>query len=116
MVTPGELVLVYFPFSVAEAEPFKQRPVLVVNEVRDGDTTVLFAMVTANSRRFENPRPGDVPLEDWQACGLAAASVVRTRRIWTGERRDIIRAIGRVPAPVLDQVRDLIVGYVRPAA
>ncbi len=106
-MTPGDLRLVWFPFSRNEAEPYKKRPVLVLAATGvTPDRVVLVAMVTSNERRVRRPSPGDVVVTDWQQAGLLLPSVVRSRRLWTAEERDFEGTVlGAVDRPVLDQVR-----------
>jgi mRNA-degrading endonuclease toxin of MazEF toxin-antitoxin module len=107
-VLPGEVRLVWFPFSHSEPQPYKQRPVLVIRAVGTApDRAILVAMITANARRVKRPSPGDVVVGDWQNAGLKAPSVVRTRRLWTAEERDFTPGspLGVVSATVLNDVR-----------
>lgn len=104
---PGEIRLVWFPFSHSEPQPYKMRPVLVLAAVGTApDRAVLVAMITANAQRVRRPGPGDVVITDWQGAGLRAPSVVRTRRLWTAEERDFTGSqSGVVSATELDGVR-----------
>jgi PemK-like, MazF-like toxin of type II toxin-antitoxin system len=106
-VTPGELRLVWFPFSRNETEPYKRRPVLVLAASGQvPDQAVLVAMVTANGRRVMNPGPGDIFVGNWKQAGLRRPSVIRSRRLWTAEERDFDGTmLGTVHADVLDQAR-----------
>lgn len=112
----GDLALVSFPFSASvpvASEQYKRRPVLVLNHVGTGDDeAILCAMVTGTTRRWLHPGPSDVPLGDWHNFGLAKESVVRTRRIWTAQTRDLTRVIGAVDRATLDTVRRLVVDLV----
>ncbi len=65
-------------------------------------------MVTGNRQRFTRPRGGDIRIEEWEAVGLAKASVIRTRRLWTAESRDVIRALGVVDSATLEKAKDEI--------
>ena len=113
---PGDLVLVFFPFSYREEEPFKKRPVLVVGCTQPGeigDHAVLVAQVTGSPDRISSPGQGDIVVEKWQECGLRKPSVIRARRLWTPEPRDFAgkpfgRLDGDVLSDVLQQVRLLI--------
>jgi mRNA-degrading endonuclease toxin of MazEF toxin-antitoxin module len=115
-VHPGDLVLVYFPFSYLEEEPFKKRPVLVVGCIQPGevgDHAALAAQVTSSAERVASPGQGDIVVEKWQECGLRKPSVIRARRLWTPEPRDFAgNPFGRLDdgtlAEVLAQVRLLI--------
>lgn len=112
---PGEIRLIWFPFSYSEPQPYKKRPVLVVAAAGAApDRAILVAMITGNTRRFQRPGAGDVAIRDWQNAGLAAPSVVRTRRLWTAEERDFAGApLGVVSAPVLDDVRVKVRAYIQ---
>ena len=65
-------------------------------------------MITGNDRRVARPGPGDIVIPDWQAIPLATSSVLRTRRVWTAETRDILRVLGAVPDDLLDRARELV--------
>lgn len=108
-MTPGDVALVMFPFSATEAQPYKQRPVLVLGATgAPPDEAVFVAMVTSNARRVARPRPGDVVITQWQQAGLQLPSVVRSRRLWTAEGRDVVRVIGTVESAVVDEVREQV--------
>jgi mRNA-degrading endonuclease toxin of MazEF toxin-antitoxin module len=113
-VVPGEIRLVWFPFSPSEPEPYKKRPVLVLAAAGSGpDRAVFVAMITGNARRFQRPGPGDVAITDWQSAGLKAASVVRTRRLWTAEERDFAGGrLGAVSDTVLNDVRAKVRAFI----
>lgn len=114
-MTRGDVALVWFPFSRAEEQPYKKRPVLVLNALGDGaDEAVVCVMVTGNEARWRNPGRSDVPLADWRSYGLAKESIVRTRRIWTGQSRDFERVLGTVDDRTLASVCSLVVDLVRP--
>lgn len=105
-MTPGDIVLVKFPFGADRppGEQFKKRPVLVLSSLAgaaQADEAIVVAMITGNEARFIRPRLGDVPIQEWQACGLDKRSVIRTRRIWTAESRDLEQGI-RPLYPVSD--------------
>ena len=104
---PGELRLVWFPFSRNEAEPYKRRPVLVLAATGQvPDRAILVAMVTSNARRVLSPSTGDIIVEDWQQAGLRRPSVIRSRRLWTAEERDFDGTVlGAVDSAVLGHVR-----------
>lgn len=106
-MSPGEVVWVWFPFSHTEANPYKRRPVVVINSTGSGaDQAVLVAMVTSNARRAAHPGVFDIPIENWQAIGLVSASVVRINRIWTAENRDLAGSLGgSVSAATLQAIK-----------
>ena len=107
---PGQIRLVWFPFSRREVQPYKKRPVLVVNATgQTPDRAILVAMITSKPRRFTHPAPGDVPVRGWANAGLTLPSTVRARRLWTAEERDFSGSfLGTVDDPVLQAVRSEI--------
>ena len=116
-LSPGEVVLLNFPFSSKETQPFKKRPVLVLGVDGAGDDqAVVVAMVTSRAMRFQNPGPGDVRLTEWANAGLDRESTVRTRRFWSAEPRDVIRNLGTVDGETLALVREKVVATVRAPA
>ncbi|WP_189237792.1 type II toxin-antitoxin system PemK/MazF family toxin [Planomonospora parontospora] len=95
--------LLWFPFSRNEPQPYKKRPCLIL--AMTGvvpDQAILVAMITGNPSRAQTPGPADVVIQNWQGAGLLKASTVRSRRLWTAEDRDIIRILGSVDQPVLE--------------
>lgn len=105
MVERGTVALAYFPFSAAESQPFKKRPVLVLGSSGVGlSEVVVIAMITGSQARINSPGPGDLLIADWQECGLAKESLVRSRRFWAAEERDLAQTLGTAPAPLVDQV------------
>lgn len=115
-MNPGDLILVWYPFSYLAEEPFKKRPVMVVGCTRPGeigDHAALVAQVTGSRRFVESPKQGDVLVSNWRQCGLKYESVIRSRRLWTPEPRDFVsQPFGKVEedtlAEVLQNVRLMI--------
>jgi hypothetical protein len=105
-VRPGEVRLVWFPFSHSEPQSYKKRPVLVLSVAGHvPDRAILIAMITSNGRRVRQPGPGDIVVADWRAAGLRSPSVVRTRRIWTAEDRDFTgQCLGTIGPATFDAV------------
>ena len=102
----GDVALVGFPFSGRASVSFKKRPVLVLCTFGAvPDEVVWTVMITGSLQRVETPGPGDIAMVEWQAAGLAKASVIRTRRVWTAEQRDVLLRIGQVSTKLLDTVR-----------
>lgn len=98
MVTAGDVALVEFPFSRRETPSFKRRPVLVLNAFGSPpDQVVWVVMITSNARRVNRPGPGDIPIGDWASIPLAAPSIIRSRRVWTAEQRDVVKVVGHDP-------------------
>ncbi len=109
-MTSGDVVLLWFPFSHTEPEPYKQRPVIILTDERPAlaDEALLVAMITSNSRRVKRPKVGDIVIDEWQDAGLTSASVIRTRRLWTAETRDIAKTLGVVRGETLDKAKSLV--------
>ncbi len=84
----GDLVFISFPFSTGLQA--KRRPALVIFDA--GDADIVLARVT--TRLYQTPF--DVPLLDWNAAGLLAASVVRLHKVATLERELTERRMGTV--------------------
>lgn len=105
MIAPGDVLLLRFPFSASEAQPFKTRPVLVLSGPtgRGIEEAILVAMVTGSGDRISSPRPTDVRV-DHEAAGLRIPSVVRVNRVWAAESRDVIEKLGRVTDDELERV------------
>lgn len=102
-------MLVNFPFSSREPQPFKQRPVVVLGASGSYPDEVLFVvMVTSSARRVQSPKAGDILIVDLDTAGLPKPSVVRTRRIWTGESRDVVKVLGQVSASLLEESRQAV--------
>lgn len=109
MVRSGDIALLWFPFGSQQQSAFKKRPVLVLNKAGSGvDQAVVCVMITSSADRIANPRGGDIPIVDWQAYGLAAASVVRPARFWSAEISDVNRVIGKADAAFTAAVRTAV--------
>ena len=90
--TPGDLVLVPFPFT--DQSRSKKRPALVVSPARSnrsGDLTIAFV----TSRLSTPPREGDYRVEEWGEAGLPKPSMVRMKFV-TISRTLILRTLGRL--------------------
>lgn len=83
--TEGDVVLIAFPFSGGGS---KRRPALILADT--GDDDVLVARITSANTQTLN----DAPLQDWQASGLLAPSVVRLDKCATLEKALIERQLG----------------------
>lgn len=106
MVRSGNIALLWFPFGSTQQVIFKKRPVLVLRKSGSGDDqAVVCVMITGSADRVANPRSGDIVIEDWQAFGLAKASVVRPARFWSAEQRDVDRVIGQASPEFIALVR-----------
>ena len=88
--------LVKVPFPYADQPVHQYRPALVIAcpEVHDRFAVLWVLMVTSAANRGW---PGDVPVPAHAEAGLPVASVVRTEKIATIDRR-VVQRIGRLPA------------------
>ena len=84
--TPGDIVLLEFPFS--DAVGVKRRPALVLLDT--GDEDVLVARVTSHITHTAF----DVELMEWEQAGLLLPSTVRLHKLATLEKRLIRRKLG----------------------
>jgi mRNA interferase MazF len=83
----GDILLIAFPFSSGGT---KRRPAMVLADV--GDDDVLLARVTS----VQAQTVWDVVIQDWQAAGLLASSVVRVDKLATLEKSLIERQLGSI--------------------
>jgi mRNA-degrading endonuclease toxin of MazEF toxin-antitoxin module len=91
---PGEIVIVPFPFIDKPVQ--KLRPALVLSNNPGGENGnyLVLAMITSAKRsRWES----DIILEEWQAAGLKAESIVRWK-IFTIEDELIKEKRGKLSA------------------
>jgi mRNA-degrading endonuclease toxin of MazEF toxin-antitoxin module len=101
-LTPGDIVLAWFPFSKNETEPYKKRPVLVLSHVGlSEDEAIGLVMITGNEKRFASQGAGDVRIDQWRESKLAKDSVIRARRVWTATRQDLAGSLGKLTPPSL---------------
>jgi hypothetical protein len=69
---PGEIVLVYYPYSRHESQPDKKRPVLVLSHVGlNEDEAIGLVMITGNEKRFNSLPREQRPI---CPCSLCSAS------------------------------------------
>jgi mRNA-degrading endonuclease toxin of MazEF toxin-antitoxin module len=106
-LSPGDIVLAWFPFSRHESQPYKKRPVLVLSHIGLlEDEAIGFVMITGNKQRFASQGAGDIRIKQWKEAKLDRESVIRTRRLWTGRQSDLAGKLGALePASLLDEVR-----------
>lgn len=92
--SPGDIVVVPFPFTDCRAT--KRRPALVCSsrEFNRESRHLVLAMVTTSGHA---PWPGDVAIRDLGASGLPAPSVVRWK-LFTLDASSILRRAGSLAA------------------
>jgi mRNA interferase MazF len=94
----GDVVIVRFPF--ADGRGGKNRPAVVVQNDHDNarTTNTIIAMITGNTSHSHLPTqvlldPAD---PDGKSSGVYGCSAVKATTLYTIERRDILRQIGRL--------------------
>jgi mRNA interferase MazF len=103
-VTPGDVVLVRFPF--ADLATTKKRPALVLARVVRSrrNRLVTVAMITS---QVEGLRlPGDVDLKDWKAAGLLHPSLLRLAKVATINEDLVDKGIGKLSSGDLRLARE----------
>lgn len=104
-IQAGELWVADIPFT--DGSGSKRRPVLILwLDAMD----VIAAVVTTASPRSK----ADVPLTDWHASGLRAASTVRLSRLDCLERSLLITRIGIISAADAQKVKQVWVREIKP--
>ena len=105
-IQAGELWVADIPFT--DGSGSKRRPVLVLWL----DAMDVVAAVVTTARPRSNT---DVPLADWQASGLRAASTVRLARLDCLEQSLLIHRIGTISPVDADAVKQVWSSEVKPA-
>ncbi|MER3435773.1 MAG: growth inhibitor [Leptolyngbya sp. ERB_1_1] len=97
LYSPGEVLLLSFPFS--DGTGVKRRPALVLLDT--GDDDVLVARITGqlNQTQF------DVELQEWQQAGLRLPSIVRLHKLATLEKQLVARSLGTLTPSDFQQVQ-----------
>lgn len=99
----GEIYLA--PFSYADLQGSKRRPVCVVSSSAfNTGPDIIVAMVTSNARRLAFPTSGDVVVGDWRQAGLLLPSVVRCGRLLVLETRLLSARLGTLAPSDLAEV------------
>ena len=95
--------VVKVPYPSTDRQTRQNRPALVVAETGTaaGTPLVWVLMITSAENRGW---AGDVPVSDSAAAGLPAPSVVRTEKIATIDRRDVV-LLGTLPEADREAVR-----------
>jgi mRNA interferase MazF len=104
-VTPGDVVLMDFPFS--DLSGSKLRPAVVLSVVRYTD--VIVCQVTTNNATGALTVLGT----DLAQGKLALTSYVRPERLFTADGKLVKRKIGRLTPAKLNLVRDAVIAIVR---
>jgi mRNA interferase MazF len=96
MVSKGDVVLVYFPFS-NDPRQTKPRPAVILWVSQTGDD-VTFCAIT--SQNMDQLFPEDIPIlpedPEFVRTGLRVPSKIRTTRIATLTKKDVIKRFGKL--------------------
>lgn len=104
----GDVVLLPFPFT--DLRTIKQRPALVVSTAAFNTRQHDVIVVAITSQIPPAPSPEDYRLssEDQRMAGLPKPSLVRCGKLLTIDQRLIRKALGRLPAATLQQIRQRV--------
>lgn len=102
---PGEILLASFPFTDHSAQ--KVRPVLVVGEPDRAHGEDVVVVPISSRMRANDPYGFAVHDSDafFRQSGLRMSSTVRWSKLMTISNRVIMRRLGSLPRPVLDEIR-----------
>lgn len=98
--TPGEIVLLLFPF--VNTISVKRRPAIIL--VDTGDEDIIVARITTQN----NQTKFDVPIKDWNMIGLLLPSYVRIHKIATIEKNLVEKRLGKTTDDDWKQIKDII--------
>jgi mRNA interferase MazF len=93
----GDIVLIGFPHS--DLKHIAKRPAIVLFDA--GDEDILVARITTQGYTTRT----DYMVQNWRGCGLMADSYIRLGKQATLEKRLVIRHLGTLEEPEIDQVR-----------
>jgi hypothetical protein len=71
------------------------------------DEVVLIAYITSNPHHVQNPRLGDLRLDETDNCGLDQPSVVRCRQFSCVPRAGIGQLLGEISTGCLIEAQDI---------
>lgn len=102
--SPGDVVVVPFPFTDRDAS--KRRPALVCSteEFNGATRLVVLAMITSAAHVAW---PGDVAITDLAAAGLSARSTVRWK-VFTLDQAFVLRRAGRLASSDVKRCADAL--------
>ena len=100
----GQVVVVNVPFTGQTGS--KPRPALVasVDAFHQALPDLIVCPISSQPRNYQNPGPGDHPLERWRAVGLRHPSTARISNTLAVEKKLIKRVLGTLHADDLTRV------------
>jgi mRNA-degrading endonuclease toxin of MazEF toxin-antitoxin module len=94
------------PFPFVERDEERVRPALIVSNGGLGKDGRLFWSLMITSAKGREPWPDDIPIgSDHMAYGLPVPCLIRTAKLSTLSLEAIERKLGRLPDPLLADVR-----------
>jgi mRNA-degrading endonuclease toxin of MazEF toxin-antitoxin module len=102
-VTPGDVVLVRFPF--ADLAAAKKRPALLLAQTARAPRHSLATVAMITSQIESLSLPGDVRLGDWKPAGLLHPSVLRLAKVATIDGERVEKTLGRLSRGDLSAAR-----------
>ena len=95
----GDIVLLNFPFT--NADKVKKRPALVIKDFNDGDLLVCRITSKQYNSKF------DIPIYNYQECGLILASYIRVHKIAALEANMVEKLIGKTDKHHISKVKNV---------
>ena len=105
MMTPGDVVLIVFPFS--DASEAKLRPALVVSsatQLTQGLDAIFMAISTVTANRKSTDFLLEKTHPEFPATGLRSASVFRTEKLHCMEKKFALRRLGKVGPKIKQEI------------
>src|SRR5262245_57454568 len=104
----GQVVVVNVPFSTQEGA--KPRPAVIVSAeaFHRGLPDVIVCPVSSQRRFYQQPGPGDCPLQKWRTLGLRYPSTIRVSNILAVDKKLIKRALGPLAAEDRERLVDIM--------
>lgn len=106
--TPGDVVVVPFPYSDRFAA--KRRPALVVSNDEVGAAGFLWLVMITTAQNSGMAR--DLPIDNLRDAGLSSPSIVRPTKIANVEPSRIVRRAGRLGEDQAEAVFDAIRSFI----
>jgi mRNA interferase MazF len=103
----GEVVVVPFPFT--DLQSAKVRPALILASLNRGD--IILCQIT--SQIGSHPSAIQIVPFDFESGSLSRTSFVLPRRIVTANESCVRRAVGRLKAAKLSEVREAVCAVIR---
>ena len=106
-MTPGDIVLVKFPFS--DLESSKKRPTLLLTSPLDIKQNVSISTIAMITSKIESLQlPGDYQIENWSQANLLHPSLLRLSKIATVETQLISKTLGKLNDKDIKKVKKLL--------